>query len=187
MTIHYHAHIILIDTKVKLTYHNGNFKRFDLVKKGNLAPKHLLNIGRIIPLKEKDITRFILEKDGKVNYTRVEKQSSLYPQYTAAWFEFYHNFMGIEPSFNKVDGANLKKIMGYLERISGDAAQALQLWQAILSNWEQMDEFHRSNTDIKYIYSQINRILNNVKRGDSKAKVQYSEDFQRKVAERLQS
>lgn len=187
MTTHYNAHIILIDTKVKLTYYNGNFKRFEIAKKGNLAPKHLLNIGRIIPLKENDITRFVLEKEGKVVYTKEEKQVSLYSQYTAVWFEFYRGFMGIEPKFNQVDGVNLKKIMSYLEKISGGASEGLELWKAILANWEQMDDFHKQNTDIKYIYSQINKILSNVKRGSSKTKVRYSEDFQRKVKNRLQS
>ncbi|WP_271782202.1 hypothetical protein [Aquimarina algiphila] len=164
MTTHYHAHIIAIETKVKITYNNGSFKRFEIVKKGKLAPNHLLNIGRIIPIKEQDLTRFILEKEGKVTYSKIEKQVSLYAEYTTVWFDFYRNFMGIEPNFTKIDGANLKKIMDYLGKITNDSSASLELWKAMLANWDNMDDFHKNNTDIKYIYSQINKILSNVKR-----------------------
>ncbi|WP_027394195.1 hypothetical protein [Aquimarina latercula] len=166
MTTHYQAHIVVIGTVVKLTYQNGNFKRFEVVKKGKLAPVHLLNIGRIIPLTEKELTRFVLEKKGKVNYTVIEKNVSMYGQYTAVWFDFYRGFMDVEPNFTKVDGANLKRIMTYLEKISVNPEQALELWKAILHNWDHMDDFHKQNTDIKYIYSQINKIVQNVKRNN---------------------
>jgi hypothetical protein len=122
----------------------------------------------------------------KVKYTEIVKKKSLYQEFVTAWFSFYESFMMIEPEFNKVEGTNLKKIITYLNRVTGDENKALELWKTILTAWHKMDDFHKKNTDIKYIYSNINRILQNVKTGSTK-KVQYSEDFKRKIAKKIQS
>jgi hypothetical protein len=119
-----------------------------------------------------------------VSYTKDEHQTaSLYTQFLDEWFGFYNCLYGFPPKFTGADGKALKQIISYLQQVSANDTEALSTWQYLLGNWQKMDEFHQRNTDLKYINSQLNKILQNAKRGNSSAKQTYSTDFKRKILE----
>lgn len=163
MTTHYHIQHYKTNTFFKATYRAGKFKRLEHVK-GKLSQKILDHIGIVIPLFEKDIESYKQRWAGMVNYQQQKaKPKSIYSQFSAAWFTFYEKRTGFSPKFTGADGRHLKQIITYLKSISKDEAEALATWQALLSNWQTLDAFHQKNTDLKYINSQLNKILQNAK------------------------
>ena len=97
------------------------------------------------------------------------------------WFAFYNRLFGFAPKFTGADGKALKQIITYLTNNSADETEALSTWQYLLQNWQKLDEFHQRNTDLKYINSQLNKILQNAKRGNSSKTQRISDNFKREV------
>jgi len=181
--------LIVIETpnkhQLKLTYSaKGDLKKVELVK-GRLDVKQWSQIGNILPPKFSDVKNYSFNFPS-IKYTEVVKVKSLFSQFSEAWFLFYESSKGYPPKFTAIEGKCLKDIISYLTSISTDDNEALATWQALLSRWNDLDDFHKKNTDLKYINGNINRILDNVKRG-SENKPGYSDDFKRKVASRFQS
>ena len=110
----------------------------------------------------------------------VPEPLSLYGKFLDEWFAFYKHLYGFPPKFTGADGKALKEIISYLQQVSNDV-EALSTWQYLLGNWQKMDAFHQKNTDLKYINSQLNKILQNAKRGNSKAKSSVSNDFKQRI------
>ena len=170
---------------LKLTYKKGELCKIEL-KKGGLNSQQYLQLGTILPPQEEDIRRYQEQWNGSVSYTKDEKQSvNLYDLFLDEWFAFYNQLFGFAPKFTGADGKALKQIITYLTNNSADEQEALATWQYLLQHWQQLDEFHQRNTDLKYINSQLNKILQNAKRGNSKAKSSVSNDFKRRVFEGL--
>lgn len=170
---------------MKLAYKAGRFFRLERVS-GFLSAEGLAAIGKVIPPTEEAVEEYARQYKGRIRYEKVVKKKTLFQQFVGTWMAFYNNFTGHDPRFNAVEGKNLKQIITYLKKISGSEAGALELWRQLLQNWQQLDEFHQRNTDLKYINGNINRIIENVKRGSTKkGKAKYSEDFKQKIAERL--
>ena len=171
---------------LKVGYRSGKFLKLEK-KKGKLSNEQVQKIGTIIPPLEKHIDHYRKHYDGRVSYQLLEKEKTLFTKFNDKWFAFYEAYTGISPKFNATEGNALKQIMGYLTKESSTETEALQLWQIILSKWKDLDEFHQKNTDLKYINSNLNRILNNVKRINTQDNGGVSDDYIDKIRRDLQS
>ena len=172
-------------TLLKLTYKKGELCKIE-IKSGGLNSQQYQQLGAILPPQEEDIERYQKQCNGSVSYTKDEQQTaSLYTQFLDEWFAFYKRLYGFPPKFTGADGKALKQIISYLQQVSANDTEALATWQYLLGNWQKMDEFHQRNTDLKYINSQLNKILQNAKRGNSSATTAYSDNFKREILDGL--
>lgn len=166
MTHHYNIEVIKTNTHFKATYRDGKFRKLEHIR-GRMDKPFLKQLGRIIPLYTQDIGDFNKEYDGKVNYTIITQEKSIYTQFLSEWSLFYEDYSGVPPKFTGVDGKALKGIIGYLTKVSTSQLEAIELWKVILDKWSSLNDFHKSNTDLKYINSKLNIILNAIKRQNS--------------------
>lgn len=174
-------------------FSKGNLKKITL-QKGKLTPEQWLKIGAILPPTESQIEAFKQRLNGLVTFLTPESSPNpseggeLYRKYVTLWFTFYERFTGLKPRFNAIEGKHLKEIIKYLQEICQSDQEALHTWEALLSNWQKVDKFHQKNTDLKYINSNLNRILQDAKRqANGNANAKYSDSFKRKIFETLQS
>lgn len=163
MIKHYHAKIHKTGTLLKLSYRNGKFFRLETVSGKSLNAKQVENLGVIIPSTEADFGAFNASLEHRVSYSIVVKKLTLYQSFMEAWDTFIRTRLDVPPKFNKAEGNHLSQLVKYLVKIEGDQTKALDLWTGILASWDKLDSFHQKNPDIKYINSNIMRILNNVK------------------------
>jgi len=161
-TIHYTITSKNTDVTLKVSYRGGKFFRLEK-SKGKLTEDQLKAVGKIIPPLESDMQSFSI-KFPDITYNAVKKEKSQFSAFNDAWFVFYEKFTGIPPKFGAMDAVHLKKIITHLNTIGGGENEALNLWNTILATWPKLDEFHRNNTDIKYINSRLNVLLNAVKK-----------------------
>lgn len=163
MTTHYLIHSPNTGRTLKVSYKTGKFFRLELAKGKKLKADELSTIGAVIPSTEDEIEEF--RKTFKsLTYTKEEKTQSYYQQYVSTWFAFYQKFMDIPPRFNAADGKHITQIKNHLTRISDQDMEGLELFKLILDNWHKLDQFHQDNTDLKYINSRFNVILNAIKK-----------------------
>ena len=188
MTTHYIIESsITKKIKVKVTFVNNTFKKFERMKGGDFD--ELAEMFKQLYINEiafiKNYNSGILR--GAFNVYRLKsKPKSYYQTYVSEWYSFYENYVGIKPKFTALDGKNLKQIISYLNEIAASQDEALSLWQSILHNWTKLDKFHQENTDIKYINSQLNKIITNVKRINQKS-TGVSGSYAQKVRDDLRS
>jgi len=163
MTNHYNIHIISSKTDLKVTYRDKKFRKIEHLR-GTLDQTMMNALGKIIPVKEDNFDNFIANWKAKVIYTPEQtKPKTIYSQFLSEWNDFYIKFVGLPPKFSGADGNALKQIITYLKQLGGTDQEALVLWQLILQKWNTLNKFHQDNTDLKYINSQLNKILQNVK------------------------
>lgn len=169
-------------------YSNEKLKKISL-KKGKITAEQWAKIGMILPPTTHDIEDFKQRfKQIEFGLKSDEKPPQNYPKFLTSWFDFYQKRFGFSPKFSPIDGKHLKEIIAYLEGVNEDEKQALATWEALLENWHNLDEFHQKNTDLKYINSQLNKILQNAKRfTTSGTKQGYSHHFKRKIFEALRT
>lgn len=175
MTNHYNIHLPKTKTDLKVTYRDNKFRKLEHLR-GKFDQAMLNAIGRIIPVNETKFESFKKEFKSAATYTQQQtKQKTIYSQFLSEWYAFYKQFVGIQPKFTGADGNALKQIINYLKEIGSTEQEALVLWQLILSKWNTLNKFHQENTDLKYINSQLNKILQNVK-GTNKSNEQVFTD-----------
>lgn len=163
MTTHYQIEIVKTKTILRVTYINNTFKKIERLR-GKISKKTLNQIGHIIPYNSKDISRLNKVYLGKVNYSvEAKTNQTIYTQFLNEWFYFYEDFMQVKPNFNATQGKHLKQIINYLKSISKNDTEALNMWKMILQTWHKLDDYYRKSADLKFINSQINKILINVK------------------------
>ena len=176
MTSHYIITTKNTNLRLKVSYRGGKFFKFEKLN-GKLTVLQIQRIGFLFPPKEKDIPLWI-DMIKSITITPIEQEKRrLYSQFIDEWFSFYERLIGVQYRFNGADGKALKSIIAYLKAITGDEAQALTLWQALLSSWDKLDDFYKNNADLKFINSQINKILTNVKRTHEKGNNGLSADY----------
>ena len=163
MTTNYLIHSAKSGRTLKVTYKGGNFFRLELAKGKKLNDTELIKLSASIPLTENEVDKYS-NLFKSLDYTKIEKKQSTYQQYVSAWYAFYQNFMQVPPRFNAVDGKHLNQIKAYLTRVSDQNQEGLELFKLILDNWHKLEDFHKENTDLKYINSRLNVILNAIKR-----------------------
>lgn len=166
MTNHYNIEVIKTATHFKATYRDGKFRKIEHLR-GKIDKAYLKAIGKIIPLYDADFGDYNKMFEGKVNYTVITHEKSLYSQFLSEWNLFYTNYAQVTPKFTGMDGNALKGIIAYLTKVSTSELEALELWKVILDKWDTLNDFHKSNTDLKYINSKLNVILNAIKKANS--------------------
>ena len=162
---HYTIHSPTTGRTLKISYKNGNFFRLEKTAGKKLTVKELMGIGLIVPPEESLISEYA-ESFKTIEYTKVEKQASTYQQYVGAWHSFYEKFMGYPPKFTGMDGKALNQIKTYLTKVGRNEVEGLELFEILLLNWHKLDKFHQENTDLKYINSRLNPLLNAVKKAN---------------------
>ena len=163
MTNHYNIEILITQTHFKATYRDNKFRRLEHLR-GQVTVPMLKSIGRIIPLFESSVKDYIQAYQDKVQYTLISKEKSQFSEFKQAWFRFYEAFAGLPPKFSGADGKSLKDIITYLTKNSAAGeSEALATWELILQKWHTLNQFHRNNTDLKYINSKLNIIINAIK------------------------
>ena len=174
-----------VSPTLEVDYKHGQLSKITL-KKGILPPDYWKAIGHILPPTESDIEAFKQQFVGKVSYQKSEgsnqKSDSLYKQFLDEWFVFYQRFAGMPPRFNVTDGKHLKDLIAYFKSLTNTEEEAFASWKVLLENWHKLDDFHRRNTDLKYINSNINKIIQNAKKGNNRSP-QYSDAFKREILE----
>lgn len=186
MTTYYQVNILSTGAVCKIAYRGGRFLRVERVS-GKLTDLQIKQLGRIIPPKQDDVSAFAKAYSDKITYTEIIKEKSTYTRYLDSWMTFYQDLNDMKPKFHQVEGAALKKIIAYLKEITGSDQAGLELWHVILHNWKLLDDFHQRNCDIKYINSQINKILQNVKRVNTKTSTGVSNDYLKSIINDLQT
>jgi hypothetical protein len=141
-----------------LSYSRGRLKKIDR-KSGDFD---LELLAERVPLTEDDIT----PRDGlkKIENTAKEDVAFFMPA-NRIWCDFYEKQTGLLYRFGEGDAIALKKIGQHLVKVSGGVDEALAAWEYLLKNWNALDDFYKRNVDIKFINSQLNKILNLMKNG----------------------
>ena len=150
---------------LKVTYKKGNFWKLEKAAGKKLTVKELMRIGLIVPPDESEIPAY-QQQYPSLEYKKDEKEQSLYQQYVSAWHLFYNEFAQMPPKFTAIDGVNLKQIIKHLSNVGAGEKEGLVLFQQLLASWKKLEDFHQKNTDLKYINSQLNKLLNEVRKAN---------------------
>ena len=163
MTTHYLIHSPNTGRTLKASYRSGKFFRLEKTAGKALEQADMNAMMVVVPALENQIEEFKAQFK-KLEYTKEQKTQSYHQQYVTVWFAFYQKFMDMPPRFNAADGKHITQIKKYLPRISDQDMEGLELFRLILDNWHKLDDFHKDNTDLKYINSRLNPILNAIKK-----------------------
>ena len=164
-TTHYTIQSPSTGRTLKVSYRGGKFFRLEQSAGKKFTPDEMPNIGLAVPAHENEIEAFKL-KFHFLQYEKVVKAQSTYQKYVSAWFLFYDRYLELRPKFTSADGNALKQIKTYLTKVAGTEELGLVNFKLILDNWHKLDQFHRDNTDLKYINSRLNVILSAIKKAN---------------------
>lgn len=162
MTKHYSIEIISKKLFFKATYRNGKFRKIEHLR-GKLNRELMDSLGRVIPVDENEVQ--VLNKlwFQRVNYQVEVKEVSLYTKFLNEWCVFYENLTNIPPKITGADTNALKSIITYLKRINNsNETETLTTWKQLLDSWNELNQFHQQNTDLKYINSKLNVIIREI-------------------------
>lgn len=145
----------------EITYRRGRLAAVD-VKKGELDFEML---SLVVPAIEKHVdTNVLLPAETK------EQKNAFYRPALEEWNRFYTTLTGIEYRFTAADGVALSKIGDHLRTLaSGRTDLAVDMWKFILHKWSHLSDFYRKSPDLKFINSQLNKIILEVKHGQQGA------------------
>lgn len=139
-----------------VSYSRGKLRRVE-VKKGTLD---LELLSELVPDKEENIQR-----EDRFQKLEPKSKDAFFAPARKAWMEFYRKQSGLDYRFLAADGKALKDIGKYLKDLSGTDEEALASFKFILQRWNRLDPFYRKNADLKFINSQLNKIVNQLKNG----------------------
>lgn len=139
--------------------------------------------GQFISAAEKPQTDVNLPQDEPKKTEKQPKQrkeaSGVHAACIRLYDEFYRNQVGVAYPFNGgADATAMKRIIAYLMKIvlesKGTATedQILEAWNAILSNYNRWDQFHRGQLKLSQVQSNLANIIISIKKngnGNSKA------------------
>jgi hypothetical protein len=159
-----------------IAYSRGKIK--SVTRKSGTLDLELL--AERVPQLEDDIRA----NDGLEKIERSGKEdSAFFIPAQKAWAEFFEKQTGIQYRFGDGDGRALKAIGKHLISVSGGVEEALNAWHFLLSNWNALDDFYKKNVDLKFINSQLNKILNLLKNGKQTSQTadrNHADDFRRR-------
>jgi hypothetical protein len=160
MTTHHHIQIASTSTEIKATYRDGKFRKLEHFR-GKLDQQMMNSLGKVIPVDENELPKFIAQFKERVIYTTdAKKEVSLFSKFNAVWFAFYQRENKRKPKFDGSEGKALHAIIAYLKQENNnDEQQALANWQLILDNWKHLPEFYQKKQDLKKINSNFNVII----------------------------
>lgn len=81
----------------------------------------------------------------------------LYASFMEVYFEWHQQAKGIKPRISAGDGKALKSIIKYMEEQDKEAA--LDNWKLILSNFDKLNDFLRSQTQLTQINKNLVEII----------------------------
>ncbi|MFW6370973.1 MAG: hypothetical protein ACOC10_07200 [Bacteroidota bacterium] len=159
-----------------IAYSRGKLK--SITRKAGTLDLELL--AERVPQLEDDIRA----DDGLVKVERSGKEdSAFFIPAQKTWAEFFEKQTGIKYRFLDGDGRALKSIGKHLIGISGGVEEGLNAWRYMLANWNALDDFYKKNVDLKFINSQLNKILNLMKNGQQTGQTgerNHANDFRRR-------
>jgi hypothetical protein len=163
MTNHYTIEIISSKTFLKITYRDKKFRKLEHLR-GKLDEAMMRQIGRILPHLESEIGGFNAQHEGKVNYSVIVKDETIFTKFNSEWISFFSSMPPhIEPKMTAADSKSLSQIITYLKQVNaGDELKALEVWQLILGSYDQLDKFYKDNLDLKFINSKLNVIIRKI-------------------------
>ncbi|MGQ1889151.1 hypothetical protein ACT29H_01785 [Thermophagus sp. OGC60D27] len=162
--------------KVIVSYSRGKLKRIE-VKKGTLD---LEELATIVPEKESHIPEKWFKKIEQ------KPKDGFFKPAQKAWMEFYHSQTGLDYRFMGADGKALKDIGQYLKGLTGSEDEALDAWKFILHRWNRLEDFYQRNMDLRFVNSQLNKIVNQLKNGTNTGKTaarNTADDLRRRFAD----
>jgi len=159
-----------------LSYSRGKLKRIDR-KSGDFD---LELLSERVPLSEDDIKA----NDGLVKLENTAKaDAAFFTPAQRAWIEFYENHTKLEYRFAEGDGRSLKNIGQHMIKVAGGVEEALDAWKYLLKNWNALPDFYKNSVDLKFVDSQLNKILNLMKNGQQTGQAgarNHANDFRRR-------
>ncbi len=144
-------------TRLILSYSRGKLRKVEL-KAGMI---NFESLNDLVPSLEENITpadNLTLLKESKA-------PDSFFLPAQKAWAQFFFQQTGLEYRFTAGDGKALKAIGEHMTKVAGGTEEALDAWAYLLKHWNRLDDFYRRNVDLKFINSQLNKILNILKNG----------------------
>ncbi len=148
--------------RFKCTYRNGSLFKAEIIA-GKLLRGSWVGLCVWVPAQLKDVEEH-KKKFPYCDYILHDepKYDSTYKEYVSAWFSFFKSLNGINPKFTATDGVALKSIIRYLEAEAYTPHEAFSTWVALLARWRELDDFYRKSPDLKFINSQMNKIITNL-------------------------
>ncbi len=169
------------DASYKVTYRNGKFFRLE-AKRQKLSETQRNNLMMLVPDKEENISNI---KFNGVVFVPEQKAGtkSLFSRFLDVYTNWYYLHTDINHRMNGIEGNSLKSIIKHLQNISVSDEEALVLWNQILSNWDKLNDFYKSQMELRQINSNINIILRQLKDdGNSKSKASnYADELRRNI------
>jgi hypothetical protein len=144
-------------TKVTANYKRG---KLQLVE-AETPPLNLLKVAEKVPTLEKDVDTSLMVQQAQAKAKNLFTTPAM-----QAWNRFYEKKAGLPYRFTAADGGALANIGKYLADVcNGSTDEALGLWDYIIANWEQLPDFYRTKPDLKFVNSQLNKIVYQLRNG----------------------
>lgn len=163
----------------QVQYKNGKFFRLEKVK-GKFANKEQKSgLFHVVPENEKNIERINTDFKDRVSFIllNTNKTTSLHSSMLGAFMEFYEEKNGLKARINGTEGRALKMIIKYFNDLGMNEELSLELWKAILSNWDKLDKFYQNQMELRQINSNLNIILRQLKNGGFNKETQSNVSF----------
>lgn len=146
---------------INVAYQKGKLMSIGIIIfKNSVRMRELLNY---IPLEKPEGLYELMQGNFVMKKIEKEVKDSEYNDYVEEWFAFYKQRVGVNPKFDGVQGKALKTIIQYLKSETGE--NAMVTFQYMLNNWNKLDAFTQSKTNLMYINSHISEILTQLKHG----------------------
>jgi len=167
-----------------VTYVSGRFKRLEL-KSGNMNKNQYKALMTVIPSTVEKTEKFQNNYEGRVSYeVLAEKSVSIFKDLMDKYSSWYEEQTEIKPKLDGISGKSMKTIIAHLRELSANDDEVIGVFNSILDNWQNLDDFYQNQRELRQINSNINIILNQLKNGksDSKTQAKYlSDDFRSKL------
>ena len=155
-----------------LTYDKGYFKRIEKLsgKVTDAQHKWLMNLA---PQLEKAI--LILETEWNPKGVFWEKQqkngsNTLFKTMIDCYYSWYKERFNIVPKINGLETKALKDIITHLSRMATTEMEIIETWNAVLSNWDYLTNFHQQQMELRQINQNLNIILRTIKENGGQTK-----------------
>jgi hypothetical protein len=164
-------YLITIDSKgavakLKVKYLNTRFKSLELISGKFETQIQFESLLKLTPQMEQVILLLQSEFEGRVSWEKIEKSKpSLFTAFMDEYINWYESKFEIKPIIKPIDGAALKWIVSTISQLSTTDDESKIVWQTILSNWNELESFYQSQTELPQIKRNLNIILKTLKHG----------------------
>jgi len=97
-----------------------------------------------------------------------EPSSGIYQSCIDLYFKWHEDKLGGKPQFDASDGKGLKAAIKHFNTLEAGDEAVLKNFNALLSNYDKWDKWHRTQTRLRQINSNLTNIINVLKNGQSK-------------------